>query len=102
MCLAVPGRILELEGTTGRVDFGGISREADLTLLPDAVVGDYILVHARFGIQRLDEAEAQETLRLFQELADALEEHDAERGDRVAGEIDGGAPGEHEADRERS
>lgn len=79
MCLAVPGRILEVEGTKGRVDFNGISSEADLTLLPDAEAGDYVLVHAGFAIQKLDEAEAQETLRLFGELAEALEKEDAER-----------------------
>jgi len=79
MCLAVPGRILEVEGTTGRVDFNGVSREADLTLLPDAEAGDYVLVHAGFAIQRLDEAEAKETLKLFGELAEALEKEDAER-----------------------
>ncbi len=82
MCLAVPGRILEVEGTKGRVDFNGISREADLTLLPDAEAGDYVLVHAGFAIQRLDEAEARETLKLFGELAEALEQEDADRSDR--------------------
>lgn len=102
MCLAVPGRILEIEGTTGRVDFNGVSREADMTLLPDAKAGDYVLVHAGFAIQKLDEAEAKETLKLFEELAEALEKEDADRGDLVAGEVDGGAPGEHEADRELS
>jgi len=81
MCVAVPGRILDVEGTTGRVDFNGTSREADLTLLPDAMAGDYVLVHAGFAIQKIDEAEAQETLKLFSELAEALEKEDADRAD---------------------
>jgi len=97
MCLAVPGRILEVDGTKGRVEFNGISREADLTLLPGAVTGDYVLVHAGFAIQKLDEAEAQETLKLFGELAEALEKDDrrsddgapAERGCRPDGSADG-------------
>lgn len=95
MCLAVPGRVLEVEGTAGRVEFNGVSREADLTLLPDVRAGDYVLVHAGFAIQKLNEDEALETLKLFEELALALEDDDAERNGHVAGEIDGDAPGEH-------
>ena len=81
MCLAVPGRIIEMEGTTGRVDFGGVTRDADLTLVPGATTGDYVLVHAGFAIQLLDEAEAEETLSLFRQLAESLEE-DRERPQR--------------------
>ncbi len=92
MCLAVPGRILEVEGTKGRVDFNGIGREADLTLVPDVEPGDYVLVHAGFAIQKLDEAEAQETLKLFGELAEALEK-DGRRSDDSA-ERDDPADGE--------
>lgn len=74
MCLAIPGKILEIEGATARVDFGGVTREADLSVMPDAAVGDYVLVHAGFAIQKLDESEARETLRLFDELARTLED----------------------------
>ena len=74
MCLAVPGRIVEIEGTKARVDFGGVTRDADMTFVPDASMGDYVLVHAGFAIERLDEAEAQETFKLFRELAQALDE----------------------------
>jgi len=74
MCLAVPARVLSIEGMKGAVDFGGVSREADLTLVPDVVVGDYVLIHAGFAIQRLDRSEAEESLALFRELARALEE----------------------------
>jgi hydrogenase expression/formation protein HypC len=73
MCLAVPGRIVSRDGTAAIVDFGGVTREADLTLLPDSKVGDYVLVHAGFAIQELDEQEARETLALFDELARAME-----------------------------
>ncbi len=74
MCLAVPGRIIEIDGTKARVDFGGVTREADLTLVPEAEVESYVLVHAGFAIQLLNEAEAEETLNLFRELATALDD----------------------------
>jgi len=79
MCLAVPGRIIETDGATARVDFGGVTREANVTLVPEAAVDSYVLVHAGFAIQVLNEAEAEETLSLFRQLAEALEE-DGKRG----------------------
>ena len=69
MCLAVPGKVLAAEGDTARVDFGGVEREAALDLLPGIRPGDYVVVHAGFAIQRMNEAEAAETLRLFEEIA---------------------------------
>lgn len=74
MCLAVPGRVLEIDGDTARVDFGGITREANVTLVPEAAVDSYVLVHAGFAIQVLNEAEAEETLSLFRQLAEALDD----------------------------
>ncbi len=74
MCLAVPGRILEIDGDSARVDFGGITREANVILVPEAAVDSYVLVHAGFAIQVLNEAEAEETLSLFRELAEALDD----------------------------
>ncbi|MCK4679680.1 HypC/HybG/HupF family hydrogenase formation chaperone [bacterium] len=76
MCLAVPGRILEIDGDTARVDFGGVTREANVILVPEAAVDSYVLVHAGFAIQVLNEAEAEETLSLFRELAEALDGED--------------------------
>ena len=76
MCLAVPGRIIEIEDQTAKVDFGGVTREANLMLIEDASVGEYVLIHAGFAIQRLNAEEAEETLRLFRELAQAIEEED--------------------------
>lgn len=80
MCLAVPGRISEIEGTTAQVDFGGVTREASLVLVPAAAAGDYVLVHAGFAIEVLNEEEAKETLSLFRELAESLDE-DRKRGE---------------------
>jgi hydrogenase expression/formation protein HypC len=74
MCLAVPGKILAIDGDTARVDFGGITREANVVLVPEAAVDSYVLVHAGFAIQVLNEAEAEETLSLFRELAEALDD----------------------------
>jgi hydrogenase expression/formation protein HypC len=78
MCLAVPGRIAEIfeeHGTRmARLDFGGIHKTVCLAYLPDAVVGDYAIVHVGFAISRIDEASAQETLRHFRELGILEEE----------------------------
>ena len=72
MCLAVPGRILETEEREGnriaKVQFGGITRQAFLTFVPDAGVGDYVLVHVGFAISRVDEAEAARTYRLLESM----------------------------------
>ena len=69
MCLAVPGRVAEIEGLRARVDYGGgLVRDAGLDMLPEVEVGDYVLVHAGYAISRLDEQEAQETLKLIREM----------------------------------
>jgi len=67
MCLAVPALILEKEGKLGKVDFGGSTRQIDLSLV-DAKVGDYVVVHAGFAIQVLDRKEALETLEIFKHI----------------------------------
>jgi hydrogenase expression/formation protein HypC len=72
MCLAIPGKVLGFHQTDGlrmsRVDFGGVSREACLEYLPEAEVGDYVLVHAGFAISRVDPEEAARTLQLLEEM----------------------------------
>lgn len=68
MCWAIPARIIEIDGEVGKVELSGTIREVGLQLLPEASVGDYVLVHAGFAIQKVDEEEAQETLRLFAEV----------------------------------
>ncbi|MBE3603173.1 HypC/HybG/HupF family hydrogenase formation chaperone [bacterium] len=68
MCLGVPGKVLSIgddELRMGRVDFGGIVKEACLACVPEAVIGDYVIVHAGFAISRVDEVEAA---RVFQYL----------------------------------
>jgi hydrogenase expression/formation protein HypC len=68
MCLAVPGKLVRIEGDVGLVQFSGAERRVGLALVPDARVGDYLLVHAGYAIQRMDEAEALENLELLGEL----------------------------------
>ncbi len=72
MCLGVPGRIVEIqEGglmRMGKVDFGGITREVCLAYVPEAQVGDYVIVHVGFAISVVSEEEAQETLQLLAEV----------------------------------
>jgi hydrogenase expression/formation protein HypC len=78
MCLAVPGRIAEIYEAHGtrmaRLDFGGIHKNVCLAYLPDAIVGDYAIVHVGFAISRIDEKSAMETLRHFRELGILEEE----------------------------
>ena len=72
MCLAVPGRVLSIEQSNGlrvgRVQFGGIVRQASLDFVPEAAVGDYVMVHVGFAISRVDAAEAERTYQLLEEI----------------------------------
>lgn len=72
MCLAVPGKIVSKDGDEAVIDFGGVTRKANISLV-DAGVGDYIIVHAGYAIQVLDESEAKENLRIWEELLGATE-----------------------------
>jgi hydrogenase expression/formation protein HypC len=73
MCLAVPGKVLEIEGTLAKVDFGhGTLREVDVSLV-DVVVGQYVLVHTGYAIQIMDEEEARVTLDLWKEILEKLD-----------------------------
>ena len=82
MCLAIPGRIVEVNEDglmrMGRVDFGGVTREVCLAYVPEAQVGDYVIVHVGFAISQLDEDEAQETIRLLVESGILGEELDTQ------------------------
>jgi hydrogenase expression/formation protein HypC len=74
MCLAVPLRVLKIEGNSAQVELGGVLRQVSLVLTPEAKEGDYVLVHTGFAISVLDEEEAQQTLALLAELANAADE----------------------------
>ena len=82
MCLAVPVKVLKIDGKIALVGLGGLARQASLMLVPDTQVGDYVLLHAGFAIQKLDEKEAEETLRLFAEIAEGVaDEPESIRGE---------------------
>ncbi len=78
MCLGVPGKIIEVYRTEGlrmaKVDFSGVQREACLEHVPDADVGDYVVVHVGFAISRLSEEEAQESIDLLRQIVEAGEQ----------------------------
>jgi hydrogenase expression/formation protein HypC len=71
MCLGIPGKIVEVYEVAGlkmgRVDFGGVIKEACLAYIPDVEVGEYTIVHVGFALNRIDEEEARETLELLSE-----------------------------------
>ena len=68
MCLGIPGKILEIDGNIAKTSVGGTIVNAGLHLLDDARVGDYILIHTGFALQKISEEEALETIRLIEEL----------------------------------
>lgn len=75
MCLGVPGKILSIEPnplgmTMGKVSFGGVAKEVCLAYVPEAQVGDYVIVHAGFALNKLDEAEALEVFELLKEMGE--------------------------------
>lgn len=77
MCLAIPGKVLSLKQTDPKladVDFGGIVKEICTECVPDAKVGDYLIVHVGFAIAKLDEAQAQKSLQLLSELSEYAEQ----------------------------
>ncbi len=76
MCLAVPGIIEELNGEWAQVRVGGVTVEANVALVPGAVLGDYVLVHAGYAIQRLTKEEAEESLELLREFSEFQESYD--------------------------
>jgi hydrogenase expression/formation protein HypC len=78
MCLAIPTRVIEIdENGLAKVDLGGVQKQISLALLDDVVVGDYVIVHVGFALQKLDPLEAEKTLALFREMAALVEAEDA-------------------------
>jgi hydrogenase expression/formation protein HypC len=81
MCLAVPGRILSIEGDdpvlrTGRVDFSGVVKRVNLSYVPEAAEGDFVLVHVGFAISTVDEAEARKQVEYLREMGELAELED--------------------------
>jgi hydrogenase expression/formation protein HypC len=74
MCLAIPTRIVSIDGQMAQVELSGVERQISLALTPEAQVGDYVIVHTGFALSVLDEEDAQETLRLFAEIGALADE----------------------------
>ena len=78
MCLAVPGKILSIEGDdpllrAGKVDFAGIQKRVNLSYVPEAKIGDYVLVHVGFAISTVDEAEAAQVFEYLKQMGELAE-----------------------------
>lgn len=84
MCLAIPGKIVEIQDVeglrAGRVQFGGIVRQVSLHFVPEADIGDYVMVHVGFAISRVDAEEAERTYKLLEELGALQEELPPDQG----------------------
>jgi len=75
MCLAVPGKVTSIDESNSelkmaKVNFGGVSKEVCIQWLPDVTVGDYVLVHVGFALNKIDEKDAEETIRILREMGD--------------------------------
>ena len=78
MCLGVPGKVLSMETnsigmTMGKVSFGGVAKEVCLAYVPEAQIGDYVIVHAGFALNKLDEEEAMEVFELLKQMGEIEE-----------------------------
>ena len=78
MCLAVPGKLISREESavempTGKVSFGGITKDVCLAYVPDARIGDYVLVHVGFALQTIDEEHAMEVFKFLEEMGEVEE-----------------------------
>jgi hydrogenase expression/formation protein HypC len=72
MCVAVPMKVRSIEGPMCTAEIGGVSRQVSVLMMPEVKVGDYIIVHAGYAIERLDEDEALRTLELFRQLGELM------------------------------
>lgn len=78
MCLAIPARVVAVkDGDIATVDLGGVKKDISLSLIDDVAVGDYVIVHVGFALQKLDAEEAERTLALFAEMGEAVAAFDA-------------------------
>ncbi len=86
MCLSIPAKVDSIDGEMAFVSVGNVSYKASLQLLDDVKVGDYILLHTGFAIQKISPEEAAETLKVFEEFDDLnkkLDEEEKDRGERI-------------------
>ncbi|MBI5475341.1 MAG: HypC/HybG/HupF family hydrogenase formation chaperone [Ignavibacteriales bacterium] len=82
MCLAVPGKIISIDDSNtelkmAKINFGGIIKDACIQWIEDVSIGDYVIVHAGFALNKVDTTEAEETIRMLNEMSRLLEDEDA-------------------------
>lgn len=85
MCIAAPAKIVEIdtESNICAADFGGVVQNARLDLLPEAEIGDYVLIHAGYAIEKLSEEAAKESLEAWEDLLEVLDEEDRQRAEKM-------------------
>jgi hydrogenase expression/formation protein HypC len=86
MCLSIPAKVEKIKGDMAQVSVGGTQYNASLQMLDDVKVGDYILLHTGFAIQKISEEEAQETLKIFEDFSDLnhrMDEEEKKTGKRL-------------------
>lgn len=83
MCLSVPAKVISIEGEMAKVSVGGTEVNASLQLVEDVQIGDYVLVHTGFAIQKLTEEDARETLKLFEEFEELNKRLDEEEKNNI-------------------
>lgn len=74
MCLGIPVKITKIEGSKAEAEIGGVKKEINLSIIEGVKTGDYVILHAGFAIEKLDEEEAEETLRLLREISESMGE----------------------------
>lgn len=88
MCLGIPGKVIEIRDDAGlpmgKVDFGGVRKDACLAYIPEVQLGDYVIVHVGFAISRVDEEEAIKTLEILATMGDLVEQELATMGPGMA------------------
>ena len=72
MCLAIPGKVVELRGLIAIVDYGGVRREVRVDFVPDVKVGDYVIVHTGFAIEKMDEKAAKRSIEAWDEVLEGI------------------------------
>jgi hydrogenase expression/formation protein HypC len=82
MCLAVPGKIISIDNSNpelkmAKVNFGGVVKDACIQWIDDIKIGDYVIVHAGFALNKIDVEEAEETIRMLNEIGDLIEKQDS-------------------------
>ncbi|OYT58828.1 hydrogenase [Euryarchaeota archaeon ex4484_178] len=72
MCLAIPGKVVELRGLIAIVDYGGVRREVRVDFVPDVKIGDYVIVHTGFAIEKMDEKAAKRSIEAWDEVLEGI------------------------------